>query len=294
MSQKIYDLITDRIIALLEKGVIPWRKPWDAASGAPRNLTSGKAYRGVNAMLLASLGFGSPWFATFHQIKALGGAVKKGAHGFPVVFWKFLETAAETDVEGEPTFRRDRVPLLRYYIVFNLELTEGIPAGKIPALETHHFDPIEACERIVAEMPQRPEIRYTTEARAYYRPSTDTVTMPLRESFRSAAEYFSTLAHELVHSTGAPGRLARKSLEDWAPFGTADYSREELVAEMGAGFLCAHAGIESATLENSAAYIRSWLRVLKDDRRAVIVAAGQAQKAADFILGGPTEDEPTH
>ena len=292
MSQKIYDLITDRIIALLEAGVIPWRKPWDAASGAPRNLTSGKAYRGVNAMLLASLGFGSPWFATFHQIKAHGGAVKKSVHGFPVVFLKFLETAAEPDGEGEPTCRRDRVPLLRYYTVFNLEQTEGIPAGKIPALEIRHFDPIEACERIVAEMPQRPEIRHTTEARAYYRPSTDTVTMPLRESFHSAAEYFSTLAHELVHSTGAPSRLARKSLEDWAPFGTADYSREELVAEMGAGFLCAHAGIDGATLENSAAYIRSWLQVLKDDRRAVIVAAGQAQKAADFILGGPAEEEP--
>jgi len=294
MSQKIYDLLTDRISALLEQGIIPWRKPWDAASGAPRNLVSGKAYRGINAVLLASLGFGSPWFATFHQVKALGGAVKKGVHGFPVVVGKFLETATEPDGEGEQTGRRDRVPLLRTYTVFNLEQTEGIPAGKRPALEIHHFNPIEACERIVAEMPQRPEILHTTEARAYYRPSTDTVNMPIRESFYSAAEYFSTLAHELVHSTGAPHRLARKSLEDWAPFGTADYSREELVAEMGAGFLCAHAGIDGATLENSAAYIQSWLQVLKDDRRAVIVAAGQAQKAADFILGGPAEDEPNN
>ena len=293
MSQKIYDLITDRIIALLEADVIPWRKPWDAAGNAPRNLTSCKAYRGVNAMLLANLGFSSPWFATFRQVKSLGGSVKRGAHGFPVVFWKFREDAAEPDGENE-TGRRDRVPLLRYYTVFNLEQTEGIPVEEIPTLETRRFDPIEACERIVAEMPQRPEIRHTTEARAYYRPSTDTVTMPLRESFHSAAEYFSTLAHELVHSTGAPSRLARKSLEDWAPFGTADYSREELVAEMGAGFLCAHAGIASATLENSAAYIQNWLQVLKDDRRAVIVAAGQAQKAADFILNQSAEDEPAH
>ena len=294
MSQKIYDLITDRIITLLEKGVIPWRKPWDAASGAPRNLVSGKAYRGINAMLLCSLGFNSPWFVTFNQAKALGGAVKKGAHGFPVVFWKFLEASTAPEDDEEQAGGRDRVPLLRYYTVFNLEQTEGITAGKIPAAEPRHFDPIEACERIVAEMPQRPEIRHTTEARAYYRPSTDTVTMPLRESFHSAAEYFSTLAHELVHSTGAPSRLARKSLEDWAPFGTADYSREELVAEMGAGFLCAHAGIASATLENSAAYIQNWLQVLKDDRRAVIVAAGQAQKAADFILNQSAEDEPAH
>ena len=291
MSQKIYDLITDRIIALLEQGVIPWRKPWDAASGAPRNLVSGKAYRGINAMLLASLGFSFPWFLTFNQAKALGGAIRRGAHGFPVVFWKFLEAVAGPDGEDERTGSKDRVPLLRYYTVFNLDQTEGIPAEKIPAQEARRFDPIEACQRIVDGMPQRPEIRHTTEARAYYRPSTDSVTMPLRESFHSAAEYFSTLYHELTHSTGALNRLARKSLADWAPFGTADYSREELVAEMGAGFLCAHAGIESATLENSAAYIRSWLQVLKDDRRAVIVAAGQAQKAADFILGGPAEDE---
>jgi antirestriction protein ArdC len=245
-------------------------------------------------MLLASLGFTSPWFLTFNQAKALGGAIRRGEHGFPVVFWKFLEASGGPDGEEERTGSRDRVPLLRYYTVFNLDQTEGIPAEKIPAQEARRFDPIEACERIVAGMPQRPEIRHTTEARAYYRPSTDIVTMPLRESFHSATEYFSTLAHELVHSTGAPSRLARKSLEDWAPFGTADYSREELVAEMGAGFLCAHAGIESATLENSAAYIRSWLQVLKDDRRAVIVAAGQAQKAADFILGGLTEDDPVN
>jgi len=199
MSQKIYDLITDRIITLLEKGVIPWRKPWDAASGAPRNLVSGKAYRGINAMLLASLGFSSPWFLTFNQAKALGGAIRRGAHGFPVVFWKFLEAVAGPDGEDERTGSKDWVPLLRYYTVFNLDQTEGIPAEKIPALEIRRFDPIEACQRIVDGMPQRPEIRHTTEARAYYRPSTDIVTMPLRESFHSAAEYFSTLYHELTH-----------------------------------------------------------------------------------------------
>jgi len=294
MSQKIYDLITDRIIDLLEKGVIPWRKPWDAASGAPRNLVSGKAYRGINAILLASLGFSSSWFATFHQIKALGGSVKKGMHGIPVVFWKFLEAATEPGGDDDQSDRRERVPLLRYYTVFNLDQTEGIPAGKIPALETCPFEPLTECERIVAEMPMRPEIRHTTENRAYYRPSADLVNMPLRESFHSAADYYNSLFHELTHSTGHASRLARKSLETWAPFGTADYSREELVAEMGAGFLCAHASLESSTLENTAAYIQSWLQVLKDDRRAVIVAAGQAQRAADYILGNPSEDEPTH
>jgi len=298
MSQKIYDLITDRIIALLEKGVIPWRKPWAAAVGAPRNLVSGKAYRGVNAMLLSCLGFASPWFVTFNQAKALGGAVKKGAHGFPVVFWKFLEAANTPDGEDDQAGGRDRVPLLRYYTVFNLEQTEGIPAERIPALpggeETRRFDPIEACEKIVEQMPQRPEIRYTNAGQAYYQPGTDTVTMPPRETFATPAEFYNTIFHELTHASGAPHRLARNSLTGWAPFGSAQYSREELVAEMGAGFLCAAAGIDGATLENSAAYIQGWLRVLKDDRRAVIVAAGQAQKAADFILDRSSEDEPAN
>jgi len=298
MSQKIYDLITDRIIALLEKGVIPWRKPWDAASGAPRNLVSKKEYRGINAMLLCSLGFSSPWFLTFNQAKALGGPVKKAAHGFPVVFWKFLEASTAPDDEDEPTGGRDRVPLLRYYTVFNLDQTEGIPADRIPAPpgaeETRRFDPIEACERIMEQMPKRPEIRYTIEGQAYYQPSTDTVTMPFRETFVSPAEFYNTIFHELTHASGAPHRLARNSLTGWAPFGSAQYSREELVAEMGAGFLCAAAGIDGATLENSAAYIQGWLRVLKDDRRAVIVAAGQAQKAADFILDRSAEDEPAN
>ena len=294
MSQKIYDLITDRIIALLEKGVIPWRKPWDATSGAPRNLVSGKAYRGINAMLLSCLGFSSPWFVTFNQAKALGGFIKDGVHGFPVVFWKFLEASTAPDGDDEQDGGRDRAPLLRYYTVFNLEQTEGITAGKIPAAEPRRFDPIEACEQIVADMPQRPEIRYTNAGLAYYQPSTDTVTMPLRETFTSPAEFYGTLFHECVHASGATHRLARKSLTGWAPFGSAEYSREELVAEMGAGFLCAAAGIDGATLENSAAYIKSWLQVLKDDRRAVIVAAGQAQKAADFILDRSDAEDPTN
>ncbi len=294
MSQKIYDLITERIIALLEKGVIPWRRPWDAASGAPRNLVSGKPYRGINAMLLSSLGFTSPWFATFHQVKALGGYVKGGVHGFPVVFWKFFETSPAPDDEDDQDGGRERMPLLRYYTVFNLEQTEGIPAGKIPTAEPRRFDSIEACERIMEHMPKRPETRYTAEGRAYYQPGTDTVTMPHRETFATPAHFYGTWFHEAVHSTGAPHRLARKSLTGWTPFGSADYSREELVAEMGAGFLCAQAGIEGATLENSAAYIQSWLQVLKDDRRAVIVAAGQAQKAADFILDYSPEEDPAN
>ncbi|HQG93480.1 MAG TPA: zincin-like metallopeptidase domain-containing protein [Acidobacteriota bacterium] len=296
MSQKIYDLITDRIIALLEQGDIPWRKPWKPGDAAPRNSVSGKPYRGINAMLLSSLGFASPWFATFRQIQGLGGSVRKGAHGFPVVFWKFFGAAAAPDGEDEQAERRERVPLLRYYTVFNLEQAEGIPADKIPppVVAPAGFSSIDVAEKIVAGMPQRPEILHQAGDRACYRPATDTVILPNRELFASPEEYYSTEFHELVHATGAGHRLARKSLADWAPFGSADYSREELVAEMGAGFLCAHAGVSNATLENSAAYIQSWLQVLKDDRRAVIVAAGQAQKAADFILNSPAEDDPNY
>ena len=282
MSQKIYDMITDRIIALLEKGVVPWRKPWKAGEATTRNLVSKKAYRGINAMHLSALEFSSPYYLTFNQAKNLGGHIQKGAHGIPVVFWKFVEA------EDEETGKKERIPLLRYYTVFNLDQVDGIPEGKIPAKPAEipaEFHTIEEAEAIVEGMPQRPEIRYNAGDRAFYRLSTDTVTMPHRELFDSPESFFGTLFHELTHAVGAPSRLARKSLETYAPFGSEEYSREELVAEMGAGFLCAAAGIAPKTLDNSAAYIASWLKVLKNDRRAVIIAAGQAQKAADFILG---------
>ncbi len=296
MSQKIYDMITDRIIALLEAGVVPWRKPWKAGESAPRNLVSRKAYRGINAMLLAHTGFSSPYFLTFNQAKALGGRVKKDEHGFTVIFWKFIDAKKarkEDEDEEHGRNRRGRIPLLRYYHVFNLDQVEGIPEGRIPAkpaaILTDH-SPIEEAEAIVEGMPQRPEIRHADRDRACYHPFLDRVTMPFSFLFDHMEDFYNVLFHELCHSTGHPDRLARKSLETHAAFGSEEYSREELVAEMGASFLCAAAGIAPKTIESSAAYIASWLKALKNDRRAVIIAAGQAQKAADFILGAKASE----
>ena len=285
----VYEIITARIQEQLEQGVIPWSKPWDATVHMPRNLSTKKAYRGVNVWLLIGREFESPWWVSFKQCKALGGTVNKGEKGTPVVFWKWLEQekTEDADPEGEGTSGKARAPLLRYYTVFNVEQTT-IPAERIPVPERQAsgFSPIERCESIVSGMPAPPVLR-NGGTRAFYRPGEDLVNMPVPERFRSSPEYYSTLFHELVHSTGHPGRLNRQTIKDLAPFGSPNYSREELIAEMGAAFLCGVAGIENATIENSAAYIKGWLRALEDDSRLVVLAASQAQKAAEYILDRP-------
>jgi antirestriction protein ArdC len=285
MSDRIYDMMTERIVALLEKGVIPWKRTWSGET-EPQNLISKKIYRGINYFLLRCLEQRSAYFMTFSQAKKVGGRVRKGAKGYPVIFWKFDRYSKATAVEEDGEEKRERrsAPLLRYYTVFSVADIDGLPEGLVPVADASaKFEPLEKADGIVKEMPQRPRIKHEG-ARAFYRPSDDSVTMPQRETFGKPAFYYATLFHELTHSTGHESRLGRKSIGT-AAFGEADYSREELVAEMGAGFLCATCNIENETVENSAAYIAEWLKVLRDDKRAVIVAAGQAQKAADFILG---------
>jgi antirestriction protein ArdC len=172
--------------------------------------------------------------------------------------------------------------LLRYYRVFNLEQCE-LPQGvldKLPKIETHEHDPIEAAERIIADIPNRPEIQYTG-SKAFYSSITDRITLPPRELFTSAEEFYATALHETVHSSGSEKRLAREGICEAAPFGSPVYSKEELVAEMGAAYLCAEAGISTAVIENQAAYVAGWLNKLRDDRKLLIHAAAQAQHAAD-------------
>lgn len=283
----VYEIITARIVALLEAGTIPWQKPWSTVSGGglPRNLASGKGYRGVNVFLLHALGYESPWWLTFKQAQERGGHVRKGEHGAPVVFWKWLETD-QVDEEG----RARRVPLLRYFTVFNVAQCEGIdapgPATAEQSTQREHT-PIEAAEGIVAGMPLRPTISHGGD-RACYSPALDMVKMPEPVTFKSAEDYHNVLFHELTHSTGHETRLNRKGVSgsdgEWSAFGSTPYAREELVAEMGAAFLCGQAGIVERTLDNSAAYVAGWLERLRNDSKLVIVAAAQAQKAADFIL----------
>ena len=270
-----YEIVTESIIKQLESGVAPWRKPW--RTEPPTNLVSKKEYRGINIFLLASLGYGSRYWVTYRQAQTLGGSVKKGQHGSKVVFWKFDEYRKENKETGETENRKSI--LLRYYTVFNLEQCDGI---KSP--EPHQvIHPIEQCEHIVNSMPNPPSLEQ--DSRASYRPSTDTVGMPARSAFDSSEGYYSTLFHELTHSTGHPSRVGREGIMEHNPFGSEDYSKEELVAEMGAAMLCGVAGVESRTLENSASYLQSWIIRLRSDSRLIVSAASQAQKAADYILG---------
>jgi antirestriction protein ArdC len=271
-----YDRITTQILQTLMRGVVPWHQPWTA--GIPRNLVSRQPYRGINVWLTASAGFASPYWLTFNQAKGLGGSIQKGAKGTPVVFWKWCDVESNAE-ETNPR----RVPLVRAYTVFNAEQTTGIEMPGDSDMPT--FQPIECCEVLVASMPQRPSILHG-EARAYYRPLIDAIHMPHPAWFDGAEAYYSTLFHELTHSTGHVSRLNRSTLTDLCPFGSTNYSKEELVAEMGAAFLCGVCGIENRTVDNSAAYIASWLRVLNDDRQIVTLAAAQAQRAADYIQSG--------
>lgn len=270
-----YEIVTESIVKQLESGVAPWRKPWRV--GMPANLVSKKEYRGINVFLLAFQGYGSRYWLTYRQTQVLSGNVKKGERGTKVVFWKIDEYRKENAETGEAKDRKSI--LLRYYTVFNLDQCEGIKCPE--AVPTIHS--IDQCESIVKGMPNPP--RLAQEAQACYRPSIDTVGMPARSAFNSAEEYYSTFFHELTHSTGHPSRLGREGIMKHNPFGSEDYSKEELVAEMGAAMLCGVAGIESRTLGNSAAYLQSWISRLKSDSRLVVSAASQAQKAADFILG---------
>lgn len=271
---KAFDTITARVIEKLEAGTIPWEKPWDGKAGMPKNLKSGKAYRGINPFMLHCLGYESPYFLTFNQCKERGGSVRKGEKGCPVVFWKWLE------VEDDETTKR--VPMLRYYTVFNVAQCDGIAAPTIDVPERKH-EPVQAAQATVRAMPNRPGIVHGYTGAAYS-PLTDIVRMPRPERFDSSEAYYSTLFHELTHSTGHTDRLDRKGIMDTVMFGSTTYSREELVAEMGAAFLCGEAGILEPCIDRTSAYIAGWLKSLKNDRKLVVVAAAQAQRAADFIL----------
>ncbi len=277
----VYEIVTSRILAQLERGVVLWRKPWRTLP--PANLISKKPYRGINVFLLALAGYGSQYWLTYRQAQALGGNVRRGEHGSKIVFWKFDTYETET-ADGESEERKSA--FLRYYTVFNLEQTEGLKA----LLALPAAFPIESAEAILKGMQNPPA--FEQDAQAAYLPSRDVVTMPSRTAFDSQAEYYSTLFHELTHSTGHAKRLAREGFDTPQKFGSESYSREELIAEMGSAMLCGIAGIEQSTLANSAAYLKTWIERLKSDSRLVVSAASAAQKAADYIRGESEKGSP--
>lgn len=281
-NKDVYKIVTNRIIEHLEKGVVPWHKTWTEA-GLPKNLITKKEYRGINVWLLSALNYDQNYFLTFNQVKDLGGSVRKGEKSHEVVFWKWLER------ENPDTDKTERIPMLRYYRVFNISQCEGIPMDRIPEKVNKINNTIESCEKIINEMPHRPRIQHN-EQRAYYNKLSDCVNMPKIETFDKSEDYYAALFHELVHSTGHGERLNRKELLESRGMQSENYAKEELTAELGASYLKSHAGIPIEQLENNAAYIQYWLGHLKNDKRFIVNASSQAQKATDFILSIKNEE----
>lgn len=277
MKRDIYADVTDRIISQLEQGIIPWHKPWIVSGTACAiSYSTGKPYSLLNQMILGKPGE----YATFAQITKDGGKVKKGAKAQMVVFWKWIEQEDEQN-PGE----MKKIPFLRHFNVFHLDDCEGIQPKHSTEVKPQNLQPDEAAGAIITDYLNRSGVKLIHEEgdRAFYRPSTDTVTLPLLAQFKELSEYYSTAFHELTHSTGHPSRLNR--LTKVACFGSEDYSKEELVAEIGAAALVNHAGLEtSSSFRNSTAYVQSWLKTLQNDKRLIVSAAGQAEKACNLIL----------
>lgn len=271
----IYDSITMKIIDALEHGTVPWKKPW--RNSLPMNFVSKRQYSGINVFLLDMQSRTTPYWLTFKQVGDLGGRVRKGEHGTNIIYAANVKGKEEREDGTEVT---KSYFMMRGYYVWNLDQTEGIPMPEAPA----RFEPIAKCEEIVAGYKNAP-VFIEGGDRAAYSPSGDYIKMPAKSAFESEPAYYSTFFHEMTHSTGHATRLKRfeEGVHDVA-FGSESYSKEELVAEIGASFLMGEAGIE-ANQDQSAAYIAGWLKALNNDKKLVVSAAAQAQKAADYILG---------
>ena len=291
----VYSRVTAKIVADLEKGVRPWMKPWNAEHAAGRITrplrASGQPYKGVNVLMLwgeaFDKGYVCPIWMTFKQALELGGQVRKGEHGSLVVYADRIRRS-ETDEKGDAVERE--IPFMKGYTVFNCEQVDGLPEHFYfkPDAPLPHAQRIEAADRFFAATGI---ILRHGGNRAYYAEGPDAVQMPPFESFRDAESYAATLAHECIHATKHPKRLAREfGRKRWGDEG---YAAEELVAELGSAFLCADLGITPDIREDHAAYIASWLEVLKRDSRAVFTASAHAQRAADFLHGlQPQASEP--
>lgn len=277
-----YQLITDKIVEQLEQGTVPWRQTW-TASGGPQSIT-GHRYRGINVFLTLSRGFSSPYWLSLRMINERGGKIRQGQSPTYITFWKRIK------IRDKVTDEEKIIPMLKWYKVWNLEQVDGINAPiRAEAPTPTPEEPHHAAEGIIAGYKDGPPIREIGDG-AYYNPGTDTITLPPRGNFESLEKFYAAAFHEMGHSTGHESRLDRKQS---TAFGSHAYGREELIAEMTAAYLCAEAGIEQ-TIQNSAAYLRSWIRTIREDVRAVVVAAGAAQRAADHILGRTYQNKDDH
>lgn len=291
MTTKIdtYAAVTDKILSALEAGTKPWKRGWALGGGGFPQRANGEYYRGINVLLLwsaaADAGYCSNRWLTFKQAQALGASVRKGEKGTPIVFFKKLEVPAQ-GAGGEEEIRK--IPMIRTYTVFNAEQVDGLPANwSAPAVAA---DPIERDEAAEAALRScGADIRESGD-KAFYAPGPDFVNMPTLDRFETTGDHLTTLAHELCHWTGHKARLDRALLNQ---FGSKDYAFEELVAEIGAAFVCARLGVAGDHIDNHAAYLSSWLKKLRDDKRAIFKAATLAQAAADMVLAGASlGDDP--
>ena len=276
-TKNVYQIVTDRIIEELEKGQIPWQKPWSGTRSGAFNRISKKAYSLLNQMILQHDGE----YASYTQWQSIGGQVRKGEKADQVVFWKMLE-AEERNEDGETV--KKIIPMLKYYPVFHISQVDGVEPLEKP--ELNEIEPIEEAENVLMDYIRREGITFiqTASNDAYYAPFADKIQLPLREQFNSAEEYYSTAFHEATHSTMKTDRCNRP--QKLAAFGSEDYSKEELVAEIGSATLMNVVGLETAkSFRNSTAYIQSWLKVLRNDNRFIVSASTKAEKAVNYILG---------
>jgi antirestriction protein ArdC len=278
----VYSIVTDRIIELLQAGTVPWQKPWTEA-GLPQNMISRRPYRGINLLLLNSLDYEHNLFLTWKQLKTINGSVKKGEKGHVVVFTKMIENKKENGEVEKKSF-------LRYYKVFNIHQCTDIPKAFLPAKGKMTHEPSAECAAVIDNMPDMPVLQHKKK-QAYYLPSEDIINMPKPSTFKTIVDYYGTLFHELIHSTGHQKRLNRKEVTENPAFATEMYSLEELVAEMGSYYLKSHTGVHVEKMGNSLAYINSWLEVFKGNTRFVIKAASKAQAAVEYILRSGKESE---
>lgn len=277
-NRDIYQEVTNKIVSAMESGNIPWLKPWENRKQAtnvlvPHNASTGKTYNGINLMLLWAEGFQYPTqqYVTYKQAKDMGGNVKRGESGHLVVFWNWF------DKKNEDTGEIEKIPFLKHYTVFNLAQCENIDAGKLAALP----------ERVNTEQTSVLSLALANGAsvvhggnKAFFSPMRDYIAMPNQEQFKTANDYEATLAHELTHWTGHKSRLER---DFSGRFGDSAYAFEELIAEMGAAFLCVQLGVELRTLQH-AAYLQSWIKVLKNDKKAIFTASSKSKAACKYLL----------
>ena len=273
----IYTDVTNRIITALEAGTPPWISPWRDGTALPSNLATRKSYRGINILMLSIearlSGYPDSRWVTLRQANELGAKVRKGSHGTPIVFFKMKEIADAVDAE-EP---KRVIPMLRSYTVFNASQLDFLPERFELRSSPPAWQPIGEAEQLIYDTGA---VIHHGGNRAFYRPSDDIIQLPPPAWFPDTADYYAVALHELTHWTGHQRRLDRVL---GRRHGIEAYAYEELVAEMGAAFLCAHCGLP-ARLEH-ASYIDSWLDALRRDKRLIFTAAGAAQKAADYVLG---------